>query len=83
MSHVLEHLPKDMIIPVLQKIRDSLLNKDGELCIMVPNAMSNTNCYWAYEDFTHNTLFTPGSLLFVLREAGFSDITFLDPDGLG
>lgn len=49
---------------------------------MVPNAQSNTNCYWAYEDFTHNYLFTAGSFLFVLREAGFTNIEFVDIDGM-
>lgn len=83
MSHVLEHLPKEMIIPMLQKIREDVLAEQGTLLVMVPNAQSNTDCYWAYEDFTHNTLFTGGGLLYVLREAGFEDIEFLDPDGLG
>lgn len=82
MSHVLEHLPKDNVIPMLNKIRDTILAPKGELYLMVPNAQSNTNCYWAYEDFTHNMLFTAGSLLFVLREAGFQQIEFLDADGL-
>lgn len=82
MSHVLEHLSKADIISTLKHIHDNLLNKDGKLCIQVPNAQSNTDCYWAYEDFTHNTLFTAGSLLFVLREAGFEDIEFLDLEGL-
>ena len=36
----------------------------------------NTDCYWAYEDFTHYTLFIAGSLLYVLREAGFTNIEF-------
>ena len=82
MSHVLEHLPKECVVPILRKIREEILATDGALCIMVPNAQSNTDCYWAYEDFTHYTLFTAGSLLYVLREAGFTDIEFLDPDGL-
>lgn len=81
MSHVLEHLPKDKIIETLAFIKNNMLNVGGQLCIMVPNAQSNTNCYWAYEDFTHNLLFTGGSLLFVLREAGFNNINFLDVDG--
>ena len=83
MSHVLEHLPKDAIIPTLKKIREDILAPSGGLCIMVPNAQSNTDCYWAYEDFTHYTLFTAGSLFYVLREAGFTNIEFLDADGLG
>ena len=49
----------------------------------MPNAQSNTDCYWAYEDFTHYTLFTAGSLFYVLREVGFTAIEFLDHDGLG
>ena len=83
MSHVLEHLPKDHVIPMLRKIRNDILTEHGKLVLMVPNAQSNTDCYWAYEDFTHYTLFTAGSVLFVLREAGFHDIQFLDVDGLG
>lgn len=83
MSHVLEHLPKEQIIPMVRKIREDILTEHGTFVVMVPNAQSNTDCYWAYEDFTHQTLFTAGSLLYVLREAGFTDISFLDADGLG
>lgn len=67
---------------MLRKIREEILAKDGMFCLMVPNAQSNTDCYWAYEDFTHYTLFTAGSLLYVLREAGFTNIEFLDAAGL-
>ncbi len=80
-SHVLEHLPKPEIIPLLIKIR-GLLAPGGEVYIAVPNAQSNTGAYWAYEDFTHHTLFTAGSLFFVLRQAGFYNIEFIDPDCL-
>ncbi len=48
--------------------------------VSVPNAMSNTDCYWAYEDFTHTILFTAGSLYYVLRSAGFEYVEFLDVD---
>jgi SAM-dependent methyltransferase len=78
-SHVLEHFPKDEIISRLQQIR-GLLDKGGQLIVMVPNAQSNTGCYWAYEDFTHNTLFTAGSLYYVLRASGFSQVEFIDID---
>ena len=81
MNHVLEHLEKESIIEILSKIKEHLLDKDGKLLITVPNAQSNTGCYWAYEDFTHNTLFTAGSIDFVLKSAGFSNISFLDIDG--
>ena len=82
MNHVLEHIEKSRIIPTVKAIREKLLVTGGSFLVMVPNAQSNTGCYWAYEDFTHTTLFTAGSLLFFLRAAGFETIRFLDPDGL-
>lgn len=79
MSHVLEHFPKEEAIPQLTRVR-RLLKPGGALIIMVPNAQSNTGCYWAYEDFTHYTLFTAGSLYYVLRAAGFTQVEFIDVD---
>lgn len=79
LSHVLEHFPKEEIIPLLRRLR-GLLKHTGSLLVMVPNAQSNTGCYWAYEDFTHSTIFTAGALYFVLRAAGFKQVTFLDID---
>jgi cyclopropane fatty-acyl-phospholipid synthase-like methyltransferase len=80
-THVLEHLPKNEVIDVLTNLR-SLLNDHGLIFISVPNAQSNTGCYWMYEDFTHQTLFTAGSLIFVLKRAGFSEPCLHDPDCL-
>ena len=77
MSHVLEHFPKEEIIPQLERLK-GLLKPEGALVVMVPNAQSNTGAYWAYEDFTHYLLFTSGSLYHVLRAAGYRDIEFLD-----
>jgi 2-polyprenyl-3-methyl-5-hydroxy-6-metoxy-1,4-benzoquinol methylase len=82
MSHVLEHIPKDQIIPTVKYIKSSLLKEGGSFFLMVPNAQSNTGAYWMYEDFTHHTLFTAGSAIYVLRSGGFTDITFLDKDGV-
>jgi hypothetical protein len=48
--------------------------------ITVPNAQSNTGAYWAYEDFTHEYLFTSGSIYYVLTLAGFRQIEFIDID---
>lgn len=81
MSHVLEHLAKEQIIETLQAVRSELLAPGGSLLVMVPNAQSNTGCYWRYEDFTHTTLFTAGSLHYVLKAAGFASVEFVDPDG--
>lgn len=81
MSHVLEHIEKEKMIDNLRAIR-SLLSEKGKYCVMVPNAQSNTGSYWRFEDFTHHYLFTAGSLQYVLRAAGFTQIDFIDPDGL-
>lgn len=78
-SHVIEHIPKSEIVEQLAKLK-MLLRPEGGLILMVPNAQSNTGSYWAYEDFTHTTLFTSGSLFYVLRAAGFSSVDFLDID---
>ena len=81
-THVLEHFPKDKIIPLLTHFKNNFLTKDGKLYIAVPNVQSNTGAYWAYEDFTHHTLFSSGSLFYVLKMAGFNKIDFLDIDCL-
>jgi len=78
MSHVLEHIEKTLIIPYVKAIK-SMLKENGRFMVMVPNAQSNTDCYWAYEDFTHSTLFTAGSLYFVLIAGGFKEVEFVDP----
>ncbi len=81
MNHVIEHLPKDKIIDILGLIRTKLLATGGQFVIATPNAQSSTGCYWAYEDFTHTVIFTAGSLTYILRSAGFTRISFLDPYG--
>lgn len=80
LNHILEHIPKDQIISTLKVIRESLLGPSGKLFVMVPNAQSATGPYWAYEDFTHSTLFTSGSLGYVCKMAGFKNISFVDID---
>jgi hypothetical protein len=49
---------------------------------MVRNVQSNTGSYWAYEYFTHFTLFTSGSIYYVLKMAGFDEIEFVDVECL-
>ena len=85
LAHVLEHLPKERMVPMLQGLR-RLLRPGGRMLLMVPNAQSPTGPYWRYEDFTHHWLFTTGSLRYVLRAAGFERLQFIDVDctaGLG
>ena len=79
MSHVLEHFPKGEVINQLRMVR-KVIKAGGALIVMVPNAQSNTGCYWAYEDFTHTLLFTSGSLYYVLKSSGFSSVEFIDID---
>jgi 2-polyprenyl-3-methyl-5-hydroxy-6-metoxy-1,4-benzoquinol methylase len=81
MSHVLEHIEKQAIVNTLRNIKQGLMNPKASLIVMVPNAQSNTGCYWAYEDFTHTTLFTAGSLYYVLKSAGFETVEYIDPLG--
>lgn len=81
-THVLEHLPKNKLIDILKHFRESVLKENGAIFVAVPNAQSFTGCYWAYEDFTHNTLFTAGSLIYVLKMAGFKNINIIDKDAL-
>ncbi len=78
MSHVLEHIEKNKIIDTLKVIKSEILSENGKLCVMVPNAQSNTGPYWMFEDFTHTWLFTAGSLIYVLKSAGFKTVYFLD-----
>ena len=80
LSHIIEHIPKNEIINTLIFIKNEFLKDNGKLLIAVPNAQSNTDAYWAYEDWTHTTLFTSGSLYYVLKSAGFQNIEFLDID---
>ena len=79
MSHVLEHFPKSEVISQLRQVH-KVIKSGGALIVMVPNAQSNTGCYWAYEDFTHHLLFTSGSLYYVLKASGFSSVEFIDID---
>ncbi len=81
MSHVLEHIDKELIIDTLIHIKKYLLKEGGIFLLMVPNAQAPNGTYWRYEDFTHTILFTSGSCLYVLKAAGFTSIEFIDPDG--
>jgi SAM-dependent methyltransferase len=78
-QHVLEHIPKSGVIDVIAKLK-STLSPNGALIVAVPNAQAFTGAYWAYEDFTHETVYTSGSMYQILRAAGFNYIKFLDID---
>lgn len=82
MQHLIEHLKKEDIIPVLTLIYKNTLKDGGKIIISTPNAQSVIGVYWAFEDFTHNYIFTTGSLYYVLYMSGFRDIKFLDLEGV-
>lgn len=81
MTHVIEHVPKGKVIDMLSDIKN-MLAPGGALYIATPNGQARSGGYWAFEDYTHEVIFTAGSLSYVLRAAGFDDIEFVDKDGL-
>jgi cyclopropane fatty-acyl-phospholipid synthase-like methyltransferase len=75
MFHVLEHVPKHEVLALLRAARGSL-KQGGKLLVEVPNiAHPLTGPYHRYHDFTHTTGFTDQSLGFILRTAGFENVT--------
>jgi 2-polyprenyl-3-methyl-5-hydroxy-6-metoxy-1,4-benzoquinol methylase len=75
MLHVLEHVPKENVTPLLEAIRHAL-RKNGRLVVEVPNVLHPvTGPYHRYHDFTHTVGFTDQSLAFVLRNSGFQNVT--------
>jgi 2-polyprenyl-3-methyl-5-hydroxy-6-metoxy-1,4-benzoquinol methylase len=70
--HVLEHIPKPDIIPLLRSLQ-AALTPGGNVIVEVPN-MANpfTGLFMRYADFTHEVGFTQLSLEYVLRKANFS-----------
>jgi len=81
MTHVIEHIKKEEIIDTLINIR-KMLRPGGTLYIATPNGQAKSGAYWMFEDFTHEVIFTAGSLSYVLKAAGFSEVEFIDKDGV-
>jgi SAM-dependent methyltransferase len=81
MFHVLEHLTKVEVIPVLTACRRAL-SPGGVLLLEVPNMGDPFNgLHTRYADFTHEVGFTEESLEYVLGLAGFRRTEFLEPVG--
>ncbi|NVN91138.1 MAG: methyltransferase domain-containing protein [Desulfuromonadales bacterium] len=74
LMHILEHIPKDKVIPFLLTISKALA-PSGRIIVEVPN-MNNffTGIAMRYNDFTHEVGFTELSLSQVFRMAGLSNI---------
>lgn len=74
MLQVLEHVPKVEVIALLRALHGAL-KPGGRAVVEVPNMVNPiTGPVFRYADFTHETGYTPTSLEFVLRKAGFSDV---------
>ena len=74
MLHVLEHLPKGEVVPMLAAVRSALAD-DGVAIVEVPNMTHPIiGQFVFYDDFTHEVGFTETSLRVVLGHAGFDTI---------
>jgi SAM-dependent methyltransferase len=70
---VLEHVPVVDQIRFMRAVYRAM-EPGGRVILQVPNAASIMASWQRYIDFTHHTSFTPISLRFVLKNAGFDDI---------
>jgi len=90
MSHVLEHFPTDKVVPLL-KMLHTLLEKDGQIEVHVPNFKWHASLLLLEQDEDaikyafggqkdeydfHKTAFTQHVLFKKLNEAGFSIVDF-------
>lgn len=73
MYHVLEHFQKNEIIPLINAIFESLCI-NGKLLIVTPNISSPIiGVQQQYSDFTHETAFSPNSILQISAMSKFQD----------
>jgi hypothetical protein len=77
MNDVLEHIPKDRIVLLMELVRSRLL-PGGVLIAKTINAANPIlGAHSRYNDFTHELSWTEESLRQVLRQAGFSTVEVL------
>lgn len=70
---VIEHFTKDEVIEFLE-LTAGALRPGGAVLFQTPNAFSPFGMQLRSADFSHEVCFTPLSLAYVLRSAGFADI---------
>lgn len=73
---VIYYFSKDELIPMMEKIRDSL-KPDGTLMVEIFNGSAQMGPYVKYKDYRIQWIFTEHSLLEVLKDSGF-EIVALD-----
>lgn len=76
MMSMLEHLPKNDVVPIL-KAAHKALKPGGTLIVVVPNMSGIIAPAIRYRDFTHECGFTESSLQQVLWIAGFREMELL------
>jgi SAM-dependent methyltransferase len=81
---VLEHVPKQEILPLLD-LAAKALSRGGRVIIQTPNGESPWMGTVGYGDFTHECFFTPASLAQLLNGAGLTGFAVREcgPLGLG
>jgi SAM-dependent methyltransferase len=79
-NDVLEHFPKEKVVPLLS-LAGSSLKVGGKLILRTPNLGNFFSVYARYKDFTHETGFTERSLRQVLWLAGFREISVFGAEG--
>ena len=72
-QNLLEHLRLEELFALLDAAHKAL-RKGGELWIVVPNALSPLGVSVRYSDLTHESCFTPESLIQGLKVCGFGDV---------
>lgn len=72
-DNVIEHLHKDEIMELLQKVYEALA-PGGTIYLSTPNAGSVFGAPLAFGDFTHEGFFTAASLRQVLAVCGFTGL---------
>ena len=73
----IEHFNKEELLKLFTGFYD-ILNKNGILIIHTPNGEGLFPNQRIYGDLTHYTIFTPNSLLQILRLTNFSDVEFFE-----
>ena len=79
MFHVIEHISKEDIIPLVCACREALTD-DGCLILETPNMASYDAAYTRYADFTHVMGYAEPSLRQMLMICGFENIVIFGTD---
>ncbi|MBN1865303.1 MAG: class I SAM-dependent methyltransferase [Victivallales bacterium] len=78
LKDVVEHVPKHELVGMLETLR-GVLKPGGMLVVSAPQMCGFSSLYTRYDDFTHTTLFTSGSLEFVIKSAGYQAPSLVRP----